>query len=80
MHTDNLTSEEIKEILVYSAPHHGAWQIINNFKSILLYKHSQGPGTWPFTTYIPLSCNTPSSLDFKESILQDHSWQSSGVQ
>lgn len=80
MHTDNLTSEEIKEFLVYSASHHGAWQIINNFKSILWYKHSQGPGTWPSTTCIPSFCNTPSSLEFKERTLWDHSWQSSSVQ
>lgn len=32
MHADNLTSREIKEILVYSASHHGAWQIITTLK------------------------------------------------
>lgn len=52
MHTDNLTSKGIKEILVYSASHHAAWQIINNFKSILWYKYSQGPGRWPSTSHI----------------------------
>lgn len=75
MHTDNLTREEIKEILVYSASHHAVWQIINNFKSILWYKYSQGPGTWPFTSHIPPLHNTPSFLDFKQRFWQDHCWQ-----
>lgn len=75
MHTDNLTSKGIKEILVYSASHHAAWQIINNFKSILWYKYSQGPGRWPSTSHISPFHNIPSSSDFKERVWQDHCWQ-----
>lgn len=74
MHTDNLTSEEIKEILVYSASHHAAWQIINNFKSMLWYKQSRPRDMTFYQPYSPIPQH-PSLLDFKERAWQDHSWQ-----
>lgn len=79
MHTDNLTREEIKEILVYSASHQAAWQIINNFKSILWYKYSQGPGTWPSTSHIPPLHNTPKLLGLQTKGLTTPLLAKSGV-